>query len=75
MEEAKNVLVAEQWKAVQESLSRLVYLMDVHSFTPEDMTLNKVTLTWPEQLGQIFERNEQMVEASKASRALDFSCS
>jgi len=64
------VIVAEQWKAVQESLSRLVYLMDVHSFTPEDMALNKDTITWPEKLGEIFEKNEQMVEASKASLVL-----
>ncbi len=67
MEDAKTVLVAEQWQAVQASLSRLVYLMDVHTFTAEDMELNQVTLKWPEKLGQIFEQNEQMVEASKVS--------
>lgn len=70
MEEAKTVLVADQWRAVQESLSRLVYLMDVHSFTSEDMQLNQVTLTWPDKLAQIFENNEQMVEASKVSQGL-----
>ena len=70
MEDVKTVLVAEQSKAVEDSLSRLVYLMDVHSFTAEDMQLNQVTLTWPDKLGQIFEKNEQMVEESKVSQCL-----
>ena len=54
MKQAKEKLVVEQWEAVQTSLVRLSYLLDVHTFTAEDMLLNQVTLTWPAKLTSIF---------------------
>ena len=65
MQEVKANLVKQQWEAVLSSLQSLTYLLDIHSFTPDDMELNRVTLTWPQKLSPIFEENEQIIEASK----------
>ena len=63
--QAQSELVRDQWQAVQESLNRLSYLLDIHTFTPEDMEQNQVTLTWPAKLDPIFEENERIIEDSK----------
>ena len=65
MESVKEEFVKEQWEAVQASLHTLTYLLDIHSFTSEEMELNKVTLTWPEKLTPIFEQNEEIIQSSK----------
>ena len=65
MQDVKADLVKDQWEAVVASLQSLTYLLDIHSFTPEEMQQNRTTLTWPEKLGPIFEQNEEIIEASK----------
>ena len=60
METARTELVRELWESVQDSLKRLSYLIDVHSFSPNEMEVNKTTLMWPTQLNAIFEQNEQV---------------
>ena len=65
MENVKSELVKEQWELVLESMQSLTYLLDIHSFTPEEMQQNRVTLTWPEKLGPIFEQNEEIIVAAK----------
>ena len=60
METARNELVRELWENVQESLKRLSYLMDVHSFSSSEMEVNQTTLMWPSQLNPVFEQNEQV---------------
>lgn len=67
METVKGGLVKNQWEAVQGSLNTLTYLLDIHTFTTQEMELNKVTLTWPEKLNPIFEENEKIIEASKVT--------
>ena len=46
----------------QASLKQLSYLLDVHTFSPEDVSLNQTTLTWPSKLNPIFEDSEQVCE-------------
>ena len=70
METVKTDLVREQWEAVQASLRTLTYLIDIHTFTPQEMELNRVTLTWPDKLSPIFAENEEIIEASKVSMTL-----
>ncbi len=65
METVKTELVKDQWEAVTASLKSLNYLLDIHTFTPEEMELNQITLTWPQKLAPIFEENERLVEESK----------
>ena len=50
---------------MQESLKRLSYLLEVHSFSEEDMLANQSTLTWPQKLSPIFEQHEQLIESAK----------
>ena len=65
MQDVKADLVKDQWEAVVASLQSLTYLLDIHTFTSEEMQQNRATLTWPEKLGPIFEQNEEIIEASK----------
>ena len=46
----------------QASLKQLSYLMDVDTFSPEDVALNQTTLTWPSKLSPIFEENERVCD-------------
>ena len=67
METVKGGLVQSQWEAVQGSLNTLTYLLDIHTFSTQEMQLNRVTLTWPEKLNPIFQENERIIEESKVS--------
>ena len=49
----------------QASLKQLSYLLDVHTFSPDDVSLNQTTLTWPSKLSPIFEENEQVCEGEE----------
>ena len=60
METARTELVRDLWESVQDSLKRLSYLIDVHSFSPGEMEANNTTLMWPNQLSPVFEQNEQV---------------
>ena len=60
METARTELVGDLWERVQDSLKRLSYLLDVHSFSSSDMEVNRSTLMWPSQLSPVFEQNEQV---------------
>ena len=60
METARNELVRDLWERVQDSLKRLSYLLDVHSFSTNEMGTNSATLMWPSKLNPIFEQNEQV---------------
>ena len=60
METARNELVRDLWERVQDSLKRLSYLLDVHSFSTNEMKTNSTTLMWPSKLNPVFEQNEQV---------------
>ena len=60
METARNELVRDLWERVQDSLKRLSYLLDVHSFSTNEMGTNSATLMWPSKLNPVFEQNEQV---------------
>ena len=54
----------------QASLKQLSYLLDVHTFSPEDVSLNQTTLTWPSKLNPIFEDSEQVCEGGERGRCV-----
>ena len=80
IEKVKTEVIQDQWEAVKASMQRLIYLLDLYNFTPEEMEQNQLTLTWPKKLAPIFEENEMIIEASKvlvttpvrASRGVQF---
>ena len=43
----------------------MTYLLEVHSFSSSDLTLNQTVLTWPAKVPAIFEEGERIVEESK----------
>lgn len=46
---------------LQESFNRLSYLLDVFTFTQEDMSLNSEVLNWPKNIAPIFDQNDEVV--------------
>jgi hypothetical protein len=44
----------------------LLYIIDVHIFSPEDIALNTKTLGWPAKIRPVFEQNTEIVEDCKA---------
>lgn len=46
---------------LQESFNRLSYLLDVFTFTQEDMSLNSEVLNWPKNIAPIFDQNDEVL--------------
>ena len=44
----------------------MLYLIDVHIFSEEDIKLNTLTLGWPSNIKPVFEQNTEIVEDCKA---------
>ena len=47
-------------KKIKELLNAISYLLEVHIFPKEDINLNSRTLLWPQEIGPIFEKNEEV---------------
>lgn len=47
---------------LQESFNRLSYLLDVFTFTQDDMSLNSTVLNWPNNIAPIFDQNDEVIE-------------
>lgn len=60
----KKMLTLEE--EIEESKKHLLYLIDVHIFTKEDIELNTKTLAWPSRIKPVFEQNTEIVEDCKA---------
>ena len=45
---------------LQESFNRLSYLLDVFTFTQDDMSLNSTVLNWPKNIAPIFDQNDEV---------------
>ena len=45
---------------LQESFNRLSYLLDVFTFTQDDMSLNSTVLNWPNNIAPIFDQNDEV---------------
>lgn len=46
----------------QESFNRLSYLLDVFTFTQDDMSLNSTVLNWPNNIAPIFDQNDEVIK-------------
>ena len=44
----------------------MLYLIDVHIFSEDDIKLNTMTLRWPSNIKPVFEQNTEIVEDCKA---------
>ena len=74
MESARTELVRDLWENVQESLKRLSYLLDVHTFSPSEIDVNQTTLMWPSQLSPVFEQNEEVHEVLRHTLTCKCTC-
>ena len=51
---------------IENSKKHLLYIIDVHIFSQEDISLNTKTLGWPVKIRPVFEQNTEIVEDCKA---------
>ena len=51
---------------IEDSKKHLLYLIDVHIFSEEDIQLNTLTLGWPGKIKPVFEQNTEIIEDCKA---------
>jgi len=62
----KNKQMVKLNDEIDVSKKHLLYLIDVHIFSEEDITLNTQTLAWPSRIRPVFEQNTEIVEDCKA---------
>ena len=42
-------------------MNRLLYLLDVYLFVPDDIDLNKKVLMWPKKINPIYDQNDEVI--------------
>jgi dynein heavy chain len=62
----KNKVMNTLKEEIECSKGHLLYLIDVHIFSKEDINLNTTTLAWPQKIKPVFEQNTELVEDCKA---------
>ena len=67
----KSLLLANSFiincqEEIETSKGHLLYLIDVHIFSEDDIKLNTKTLRWPSNIKPVFEQNTEIVEDCKA---------
>ncbi|XP_062872057.1 dynein axonemal heavy chain 12 [Trichomycterus rosablanca] len=62
---AKTKGIEELNSKIIETHRRLNYLLDVHTFTTEDMELNSTALLWPQNINQAFDLSDELLEKAK----------
>ncbi|XP_020624937.1 dynein heavy chain 12, axonemal-like [Orbicella faveolata] len=67
VEEAKTKTLVKLDSDIKESFIRLSYLLDVFTFTQDDMNLNSTVLNWPNNIAPIFDQNDEIVVAAQKS--------
>ncbi len=62
----KNRKMVTLGEEIERSKKHLLYLIDVHIFSEEDIALNTSALTWPSKIKPVFEQNTEIIEDCKA---------
>ena len=63
----KNKRMLELTDEIENSKKHLLYIIDVHIFSHEDIDLNTKTLGWPVKIKPVFEQNTEIVEDCKVT--------
>ncbi|XP_055007109.1 dynein axonemal heavy chain 7-like [Boleophthalmus pectinirostris] len=61
----KTTGLSQLQKKISESLKKLLYLVDVHIFEPDDLKLHKTVFLWPQNIMQAFELSDEVIEKAK----------
>ena len=62
----KNKKMLQLTEEIERSKKHLLYIIDVHIFSQEDIERNTKTLGWPVKIKPVFEQNTEIVEDCKA---------
>jgi dynein heavy chain len=60
IENAKSVGIVNLGNIIRDLKKSMAYLLDVHLFPNEDIELNTRVLLWPQDIGPIFDVNEEV---------------
>ncbi|XP_076022383.1 dynein axonemal heavy chain 12 [Genypterus blacodes] len=58
--------IAELNEKIMATYNRLNYLLEIHTFEPEDLKLNSTAFLWPQNIVNVFELNDEVMEKAKA---------
>ena len=60
IENARSLGTLQLTDRIKEVKVRLDYLLNNHLFSPEDIELNSMTVTWPKRIQPIFDKNDEV---------------
>ncbi|XP_038127258.1 dynein heavy chain 12, axonemal [Cyprinodon tularosa] len=60
--------VADLKDKIKEASTRLLYLLDVYNFEPEDLELNSAVFLWQKKIHDAFELNDEVLLSAKQKR-------
>ncbi|KAM9856226.1 dynein axonemal heavy chain 12 [Aulostomus maculatus] len=61
----KRKSIAHLHEKIKETCCRLMYLLDVHIFEPEDIKLNSAVFLWPQKILHVLELNDEVMQRAK----------
>jgi hypothetical protein len=67
IDHAKTTGVVKLNSEITDLKKAMAYLLDTHLFPQEDIDLNTQVLLWPENIGPIFDKNEELTAEVRGS--------
>ena len=67
IDHAKKTGVVKLNSEITDLKKAMAYLLDTHLFPQEDIDLNTLVLLWPENIGPIFDKNEELTAEVRGS--------
>ncbi|XP_029975539.1 dynein heavy chain 12, axonemal [Salarias fasciatus] len=61
----KTKSIAVLNEKIKEAYHRLVYLLDVYIFEPEDLELNSTVFLWPKNILHVFKQSDEVMQTAK----------
>nr|XP_046251760.1 dynein axonemal heavy chain 12 isoform X2 [Scatophagus argus] len=57
--------IVELHDKIKEAYCRLMYLLDIHIFEPEDLELNSAVFLWPQKILHVFMLSDEVIQKAK----------
>jgi hypothetical protein len=67
---SKTTTIVQLETQIKELKQAMAYLLDSHLFPKEDIDLNSQVILWPQEIGPIFDQNEEVIKKLKKIKIL-----
>ena len=67
IEDSKTTGIVVLNTQIQELKKSMAFLLETHLFPQEDIELNTKVLMWPQEIGPIFDLNEELINSTRAA--------